>query len=67
MMRDLKNLRVQISKDEKLRFVYHVLNNSVLELMVKTVPCTLNEFKLLVTARTSINMLNDLSTVFRTT
>ena len=51
MMRDLKDLRVQISKSEKLRFVYHVLNNSVLDLMVKTVPCTLNEFKLLVTAQ----------------
>eukprot|EP00938_MAST-03A_sp_MAST-3A-sp1_P002907 g2907.t1 len=51
MMRQLKDLRVQISKSENLRFVYHVLNNSVLELMVKTVPCTLNEFKLLVTAQ----------------
>ena len=51
MMKDLKELREQIRKNENLRFVYHVFTNHMLDLMVKTVPNSLNEFKLLVTAR----------------
>jgi len=48
---NLKKLRAEIQKSENLRFVYHVFDNKTLELMVKTVPLNLNEFKLIVTAR----------------